>query len=188
MAKIENEILLNVYMNEYSKLKDEQRNRIGFRDNLIYATLIAIGGILSYATADPSNYNAFLVLPILSFVLGWTYLLNDEKITSIGQYVQKNLSVYINNLFDANDATVFSWENVHREERSRIVRKLLQLLANELLFCASGLSSVLFFFYLSTTVSSTMRVIGIVEIIMSIIIGIEIIMYSDIRKSTESYA
>ncbi len=37
---------LSIYLEEYSKLKDEQISRIGFRDNLIYVNLTAVGGSL----------------------------------------------------------------------------------------------------------------------------------------------
>jgi hypothetical protein len=30
--------MLNLYLQEYGKLKDEQIQRIGFRDNLLYVT------------------------------------------------------------------------------------------------------------------------------------------------------
>ena len=87
MCKIENNVLFKIYMEEYSKLKDGQRSRIGFRDNLIYVTLVSIGAILSYAIRDPKNYYVFLILPLSNFVLVWTWLLNDEKITSIRKYI-----------------------------------------------------------------------------------------------------
>lgn len=82
-----NQTLLEVYLNEYQKLKDEQIARIGFRDNLIYATLVAIGGLLSYALADAANARALLILPLATFTLGWTFLINDAKISAIGRYL-----------------------------------------------------------------------------------------------------
>jgi len=73
------EHLLEIYLAEYQKLKDEQIARIGFRDNLIYATLIAIGGILSYALSNTASNRAVLILPLATVALGWTHLINDEK-------------------------------------------------------------------------------------------------------------
>ncbi len=186
MSKIENNILFKIYMEEYSKLKDEQRSRIGFRDNLIYVTLVCIGAILSYATRDPKNYYALLILPISNFILGLTWLLNDEKITSIRKYIQNNLTPCINKLLEGNDNTIFAWENSHRKGKNRICRKMLQLLANELLYCISGLFSVFLFFHYSETtffIVSKVSMLGIFEIILLIIIGVKIFIYSDIKDS-----
>lgn len=186
MGKIENDVLFKIYMEEYSKLKDEQRSRIGFRDNLIYVTLVCIGAILSYATRDPKNYYALLILPISDFILGLTWLLNDEKITSIREYIQNNLTYCINKLLESNDSTIFAWENFHRKDKNRMWRKIFQLLANELLYCISGLFSVFLFFHYSQTtlfVVSKVSILGIFEIILLIIIGVKIFLCSDIKDS-----
>src|SRR5215217_3250792 len=88
MADEQHSFLKEVYLIEYQKLKDEQIARIGFRDNLIYATLVAIGAILSFAITNPANYQALLILPLATFVLGWIYLSNDRKISDIGRYIR----------------------------------------------------------------------------------------------------
>ncbi len=49
-------LVVDIYLREYEKLKDEQIAQIGFRDNLIYATLVAIGGLLSFALASRARY------------------------------------------------------------------------------------------------------------------------------------
>ncbi|WP_019502890.1 hypothetical protein [Pseudanabaena sp. PCC 6802] len=68
---------LNVYLQEYDKLKHEQVQRIGFRDNLLYVTLALFGTVLVFALGDKGNPYALLVLPWVSLVLGWTYVVND---------------------------------------------------------------------------------------------------------------
>jgi len=40
---------LDIYLQEYGKLKDEQAQRIGFRDNLLYVTLALFGTVLAFA-------------------------------------------------------------------------------------------------------------------------------------------
>lgn len=72
--------LLDIHLREFDKLKSEQIARIGFRDNLIYVTIVAVGGILSFALTSLANYNALLLVPWATLILGWTYLVNDEKI------------------------------------------------------------------------------------------------------------
>ncbi|NJK28616.1 MAG: hypothetical protein HC925_09725 [Coleofasciculaceae cyanobacterium SM2_3_26] len=71
--------LLQIYLQEYTSLKAEQTQRIGFRDNLLYVTLGAFGGILSFAVSNPANYFALLVLPWICLILGWTYLVMMKK-------------------------------------------------------------------------------------------------------------
>ena len=53
---------LNIYLQEYDKLKDEQAQRIGFRDNLLYVTLALFWTLLAFA-GDKANPYALLVLP-----------------------------------------------------------------------------------------------------------------------------
>lgn len=76
--------LLDIHLREFDKLKSEQIARIGFRDNLIYVTIVAVGGILSFALTSLANYNALLLVPWATLILGWTYLVNDEKIPPSG--------------------------------------------------------------------------------------------------------
>ena len=72
-----------IWLAEYDKLKTEQTQRIGFRDNLPYVTLCLFGGTIAITT---TNYYALLVVPWICLILGWTYLVNDEKISAIGRY------------------------------------------------------------------------------------------------------
>lgn len=60
-----------VYLQEYSKLKDEQNSRIGFRDNLIYFTLGSFGVILGFALGEKHNPYTLLILP---WVTGQSHL------------------------------------------------------------------------------------------------------------------
>lgn len=57
-------------------LKEEQKSRIGFRDNLIYVNLVAVGGILSFALSQLENKHGLLIVPVVCLILGWTYLGN----------------------------------------------------------------------------------------------------------------
>src|SRR5262245_53776903 len=112
-------LIVDVYLREYEKLKDEQSARIGFRDNLIYATLVATGGVLSFALASPSNVHALLLLPLADVVIGWTYINNDLKISSIRKYIR---SVLIRNIREASrDPSIrfFGWELTPQIEQQR---------------------------------------------------------------------
>jgi len=55
--------ILEIFFKEYDKLKSEQAQRIGFRDNLLYVTLGLFGTVVSFAVSNPANYYALLVVP-----------------------------------------------------------------------------------------------------------------------------
>jgi hypothetical protein len=72
-------------------VKAEQGARVGFRDNLLYVTLTLFGCILAYAISG-TNSLALLILPWVCLIMGWMYLVNDEKISALGWYVRDKLS------------------------------------------------------------------------------------------------
>src|SRR6266567_2022291 len=74
---------------EYQQIKSEQVARIGFRDNLMYVTLVAIAATLTI-THSAHSRGYLLLVPAVAFVLGWTYLANDHMITAIGRYVREH--------------------------------------------------------------------------------------------------
>ncbi len=76
---------------EYQSVKDEQKARIGFRDNLLYVTLAVVAAVIA-AAAQARQTSMLLALPPVCVVLGWTYLVNDEKISAIGRYVRGELT------------------------------------------------------------------------------------------------
>jgi hypothetical protein len=80
---------------EYIKIRDEQTRRIGFRDNILYVTLGLIGLVVSFSLKDTAYYYGFFLIPWVTLILGWTYVVNDEKISSIGRYFRKNLATQI---------------------------------------------------------------------------------------------
>ncbi|GHH39997.1 hypothetical protein FHS35_006797 [Streptomyces umbrinus] len=79
-------------MIEYTQVKDEQKARIGFRDNLLYATFAAMAAVIAATLQGPVRVGLLLLLPPVCLVLGWTYLVNDEKISAIGRYVSTELA------------------------------------------------------------------------------------------------
>jgi hypothetical protein len=47
------------------------------------------------------------VLPTLSFVLAWTYIVNDEKISQIGKYIREELTEKINKHAEPSSEAIF---------------------------------------------------------------------------------
>lgn len=123
------ELAVRVMLAEYEQLKDEQVARIGFRDNLIYAVLIASAAVGSAAAARGGGY--LLLLPPPAVLLGWTYLVNDAAVTAIGRYLRDQLGPALT-AAGAGQA-VFGWEQA-RLDRHRAVRKRFQLAADLLAF------------------------------------------------------
>jgi hypothetical protein len=82
---------IELLLKEYETVKAEQAARVGFCDNLLYVTLTLFGDILAYAVSG-TNFLALLILPWVCLIMGWTYLVNDEKISALGRYVRDKLS------------------------------------------------------------------------------------------------
>src|ERR1039457_3600144 len=115
---------------EYQAIKAEQATRIGFRDNLIYVTLVAIAGTLTIAHSAHSR-GYLLLVPAVAFVLGWTYLVNDHMITAIGRYVREHPAL-----------PGMAWETNHPADKRRVSRKTIQLAVDLATFCGSGLAAL----------------------------------------------
>ncbi|MEV3875236.1 hypothetical protein [Streptomyces sp. NPDC049906] len=49
---------------EYDRIKEEQKARIGFRDNLLYVTLTASTAVLAIAVQS-KHHQLLLVLPVI---------------------------------------------------------------------------------------------------------------------------
>ena len=177
---------VEVYLQEYSKLKDEQIKRIGFRDNLLYVTIGLFGAVLSFAFANqtqPYAIYALLVLPWVCLILGWTYLVNDEKISAIGRYIRwklvKKISEHIGN---TNIESLFGWEIEHKSDRRRRRRKIEQLIVDEITFVFSGIAGVLAFWFLVSQPHWAIQILCWLEIILLAILGLEIFVYADLTK------
>jgi hypothetical protein len=175
--------ILNVFLKEYDKLKTEQAQRIGFRDNLLYATLGVYGVIVTFAFGTTPNYTALLVLPWVSIILGWTYLVNDEKITAIGRYIRLTLVEKVKDKTGYIDLNaLFGWEIAHRDDDRRKRRKIEQLIIYELTFVVSGIVALITFWLVVPQPALAANILAIVELILLIVLGVEIVIYADLAK------
>lgn len=169
--------LLAIYLQEYQALKAEQTARIGFRDNLLYVTLAVFGGVLSFALAN-QNYYALLVIPWVCLILGWTYLVNDQKITAIGEYMRGELAEQMAALSDrTHTEKLLGWEHAHRSDLGRRRRKLEQLIVDQSTFVLSGTISILAFWRLVSPVPGVLLALSVIEGLLLIVLGIEIVLF-----------
>jgi hypothetical protein len=188
---------LKAYLQEYDKIKLEQISRIGFRDNLLYVTLAALGGILSFVLSQVSEqrYYALLVIPWVCLILGWAYLINDDKITRIGQYCQERLAVSITQEIERTNTSssissnitgysIFGWEEFNKKSPRRRRRKLQQLFIDEIVFVIPGILAVAAFTLLIHQLHWSIQILCFMEILLMILLGVEIIAYTDLLNQS----
>lgn len=175
---------LEVLLAEYNCLKSEQAQRIGFRDNLLYVTLGVFGAVISFAVSDPAHYYALLVIPWVCLILGWTYVVNDEKISSMGRYIRYKLVDKVKEHTGYDDLeTLFGWEIAHRDDKHRKRRKIQQLIVDEITFVISGVISLAAFWCLIPKPQIGTMILAWVELLLILMLGIEIFIYADFDKS-----
>ncbi len=177
----ENQVL-ELYLSEYDKLKHEQTQRMGFRDNLIYANLIAITGVVSIVADDLVRIPVLLVLPIICIALGWTYLVNDEKISAIGRYIRYILIENIREAIQSKGQNIFGWEVAHRSDKRRMSRKMIQFIVDELVFVIPGFIAILIFWLNTAANALQLRWIAGIEMLFVLFLGIQIFSYADLKK------
>jgi putative Mn2+ efflux pump MntP len=178
---------LEILLKEYETVKTEQAARIGFRDNLLYVTLTLFGGIFAYAFSKECVYLSFLILPWVSLIMGWTYLVNDQKITALGRYVRYSLTNQLaKQLSIAENSSeieqIFGWEIAHRDDNRRKRRKIEQLIIDEITFVLSGIGALIGFQVMVKNPHYLLQILSGFEFILLIALGIEIIIYADLGK------
>ncbi|MBD0347137.1 MAG: hypothetical protein ICV63_20410 [Coleofasciculus sp. Co-bin14] len=175
--------IFEVFLKEYDKLKSEQAQRIGFRDNLLYVTLGVVSTIVSFAVSRPSSSYALLVIPWVCLILGWTYLVNDEKISAIGRYIRYKLVNRVKEHTSYTDVeTLFGWEIAHRSDKHRKRRKVQQLIVDEITFVFSGVIALLAFWFLVSQPPLAVRILSWVELLLLIVLGVEMFVYADLAE------
>jgi hypothetical protein len=121
-----------------------------------------------------------LLLPPVSVLLGWTYLVNDEKISAIGRYVRDELAPRLEQLTSGHGAAkIFGWENAHRRDARRASRKWLQLAVDLLAFCASPLAALAVFWALGP-VGAPLLLVSLAELAAIAVLGVQIVLYADL--------
>lgn len=160
-------MLSDAYKSEYERLKEEQCRRIGFRDNLIYANLGVVGAIFALSLSQSNRHLMLLLVPLASGVLGWTYLVNDQAISAIGDYIAGSLSTRLLADLGRSDAgPIFGWEGHHRTNPYRRRRKTIQLVVDLLSFCGPGLIAISTCWWLGASPIAWAVVFGCVEALL----------------------
>ncbi|WP_328873913.1 hypothetical protein OHT76_29690 [Streptomyces sp. NBC_00287] len=159
---------------EYQTVKDEQKTRIGFRDNLLYVTLTVVAAVIA-AAAQAEQSAMLLAIPPVCVVLGWTYLVNDEKISAIGKYIREDLGPRLAQLAEAERA--FGWETAHRTDARRRIRKAVQCAIDLLAFAVVPLAGLVVYWGAGQT-STGLLVVSVFEAIGLIGLAAQVIVYA----------
>lgn len=159
---------------EYQSVKDEQKARIGFRDNLLYVTLAVVAAVIA-AAAQAGQSPMLLALPPVCVVLGWTYLVNDEKISAVGRYVRQELGPRLAEL--AGTDAAFAWETFHRGDARRTSRKIVQCLVDLLAFCLVPLAALVVY-WSGGQVTAGLLVLSLVEAAAVAGLGVFVVRYA----------
>ena len=172
--------IIRLYLQEYSKLKEEQVHRIGFRDNLLYVNLLLCSGILSFGLAAPTNYYALLLIPWVCFILGWSYIMNDVKITEIGAYIKGDFINHVQEYANLEGFSIFGWETTYRAEKHRTIRKLIQIISKLAAFVLAGAAALVGFWHLHPNTGSLVLVLIMIEAGLLLLLTAEILRNADI--------
>jgi hypothetical protein len=174
--------LLDVYLAEYNRLKEEQRTRIGVRDNLIYAMFTASAAVIVFAFGgDSTRYPALLLLPLACLILGWLYLANDWKVSEIGRYFRTQLAAVMEQETGTEDGLVaLGWETSHRECAHRCRRKFIQLAVDLMTFCGVGWAAVSIYFSIAPTLPTPLVVVSCAQVAALAGLAVEIIRQADV--------
>ncbi|WP_250400816.1 hypothetical protein [Streptomyces cellostaticus] len=163
-------------LTEYQTIKDEQKTRIGFRDNLLYVTLTVVAAVIA-AAAQARQTAMLLALPPVCVVLGWTYLVNDQKISAIGAYVREELGPRLAETVRTPGSEVFRWEVAHRGDARRVSRKVAQCVVDLLAFCVVPLGALIVY-WVGDGVSPGLAVLSVLEAASVAGLGVYIVQYA----------
>ena len=169
-----------VLIHEYEKLKAEQLARIGTRDNLVYATLASLAAVIA-GTLQAGIDEFLLILPPVCLAFGWTYLINDQKVSAIGRHIRTTLAPQLERALDSN-VPFFTWEVIHRADRWRTARKIGQLTIDLMTFCAPAVIAASI--YLAGWPRALpMAVIAGVELTAIAALAASIVVSADLRRT-----
>lgn len=164
---------------EYERLKEEQKVRIGMRDNLIYVTIAAMAVVVAAVLPAGGQPELLLLLPPVAFLLGWTYVANDEKISAIGRYIRERLAPKLAEL-TGGDVAVFGWETAHRADAHRVSRKYMQLGVDLTAFCLAP-AAALAVYWAGRPVDVPLAVVSFAEAVALCLLAVHVVLYADLK-------
>ena len=183
---MESKDVLQVILKEYETLKTEQFQRIAVRDNVIYLMIVSLGLLISLLEKLGTGL-PLLVVPWASFILGWTYLVNDEKVSAVGRYIRIDMDARIKSIVSSEE-DLLGWETVHRSDSDRTQRKKVQFIVDLIVFVMPAFLSI--YVYLThyhtenlelSSFKSGTPLLCTIEAIFLFYLGVKIFKYADFK-------
>ena len=181
MDQIEKKPILFVHLLEYHKLKDEQVRRIDYRDRLVDVHLVVVGAAIGWALTHHA-YHVFLVIPWVCLILGWAYLVNDDRVGAIGEYIRIHLTPLLREVVGQSDAGLFSWEIIHRTDKHRTERKVWQFVVDLIEFVFSGFLALGLFVWFESGANFGIWLLVAAEAVMLLLLGAQFFRYGDFAR------
>jgi hypothetical protein len=182
MADEHSSSAIDVHLAEYKELKSEQRERIKARDNFVYLMLTVAAAIGFAASAHvPLQYPTLLLVPLASFILGWTHLMNDWKVSEIGRYLRGDLTATLQRCAGTED-TVLGWERANRGSTRRRHRKVMQVVVDLVVFCGSGAAAIFTYCAVNPTMPVIFIVVACGEAVALVVLAAEIVAHADFGR------
>lgn len=167
---------------EYDKLKDEQTKRIEYRDQMVHVHLALVGAAIAWGLTHPTHRYVLLAVPWMCLIIGWAYLINDERISAIGKYIRETLVASCSAFVGVSNAHIFQWENIHRCDDRRMERKILQLLVDEVEFVLSGFLSLGILLSFEQPLACQSWLVIVTEVSLLVVLAIQFARYADVSN------
>ncbi len=132
----------------------------------MYAAPAALAATLALVIQPTGRPYLLLLLPLVCVVLGWTYFVNDQKISAIGTYLGRHLAPSLAASIHRADQ-VLTWESVHRCDPLRRLDKSMQLAVDLLIFAVPALLSVVLY-WTADGVRADLLVVSITEALVTV--------------------
>jgi hypothetical protein len=169
---------IDVHLYEYWKLKDEQAKRIEFRDTLIHVHLALVGAAIGWGLTHGDDA-VLLVVPWICLIIGWTYVVNDDRTTALARYFAESLAPRLSAALGSEKPRVLEWEFAHQRDDRRSERKVVQLIVDLITFIAPGLLAIARFAWKTppSTLASWTVVTG--ELLLMLALTVIVIRYAN---------
>ena len=141
-AELEKELLLQSFIVEYEKLRDEILQALGSEQQLIILVLasasFAIPLLIRKANSIPSSVITalFYALSLVYSIIALRFVYTEYAVGVIGRYINRYIEVEVNKILNTSMSNrVFHWETfVRRERKNPMVLFLATLNATSSLF------------------------------------------------------
>lgn len=127
-------------MFDFSELKSEQIERIKQRDSFVNLSIVSVGVMVSATfSGDTIRYPILLAVPWVSIAFGWSFILNDVKISRLALYFSQVSS----GSRDEED-----WENWRARQRSTwLENPVIGAFVQFLTFFCPGVAAIIVYFF-----------------------------------------